>query len=335
MTAPRACIASLALLLLTSFGPDAPVCSAQDFPAVREIRAHRANYLPRSKRTIRRIIIHTSEGSESSCVNWFLNPRARLSAHYLVSKRGRITRFVPDMSIAYHARNDNADTIGIENEGYANKNGWTTAQYEALAHLVRALCDKYKIPKDRRHILGHYELRGARGKTDPGRYFDWARFMALVRGSSTPAASSTGAAAVVEGVAAAIANERAVFEVTGNGVNVRSAPNGTVLGQVDRGARFVVDRQSGDWARISWRGREAWISARYLRSATGTFVVVRVSSLNVRAQPSTAGARLGQLGRDQAYYRVASRGAWVQIQFDHRTAWVHSGYVRTVTDPVP
>lgn len=334
MTATRACIASLAFLFLASLGPGASVASAQDFPQVREIRAHRSNYSARSRRTIRRIILHTSEGSESSCVNWFKNPRARLSAHYLVSKRGRVTRFVPDMSIAYHARNNNSDTIGIENEGHASRNGWTTVQYETLARLVRALCDKYRIPKDRQHILGHNELRRS-GKSDPGRYFDWTRFMALVRGSGRGTAPAPGVSAVVDSVGASVAGERSVVEVTGNDLNVRSAPNGSILGQVDRGARFVAERRSGSWTQISWRGREAWVSTQYLRPVTGTMMIVKVSSLNVRTAPSTSGARLGQLGRDQAYYRVASSGVWVQIQFDHRRAWVHSAYTRALSDAAP
>ncbi len=336
MTATRALLTSVALLALIGLGPGASVCSAQPFPQVREVRAHRSNYSARSRRTIRRIVLHTVEGSEQSGINTFKNPRSRVSAHYLVSKRGRITRIVPDMSVAYHVRNNNSDTLGIECEGFASRNGWTTAQYEALAGLVRALCNKYGIAKDRRHILGHNEL-DRRRRNDPGRYFDWTRFMALVRGgaSSAAPAPAPGVSTVVDGVGAAVSGGRSLVEVTGDDLNVRSAPGGAVLGQVDRGARFVVDRRSGTWAQISWRGREAWVSTQYLRGVTGNMQVVRVSSLNVRAGPSTSTARLGQLGRDQAYSELARQGLWVQIQFDHRRAWVHSAYTRAEAGATP
>lgn len=336
MTAIRACFATLALLTLATLGPGASVCSAQPFPQVREVRAHRANYSARSRRTIRRIVLHTIEGSEQAGINTFKNPRSRVSAHYLVSKRGRITRLVPDMSIAHHVRHNNSDTIGIENEGYASRNGWTTAQYEALANLVRALCDRYRIPKDRRHILGHNEL-DRRRRVDPGRYFDWTRFMALVRGraSSGGASVSTGIGAAVDGVGAAVSGGRSIVEVTADDLNVRRAPNGQVLGHVHRGARFVASARSGGWTRIDWRGREAWVSSRYLRGASGTIDVVRVSALNVRAGPSTSSGRLGQLSRDQAYVRLARRGLWVLIQFDDRRAWVHSAYTRAQAGATP
>lgn len=338
MTAIRACFTTLALLTLASLGPGASVCSAQPFPQVREVRAHRANYSARSRRTIRRIVLHTIEGSEQSGINTFRNPRSRVSAHYLVSKRGRITRLVPDMSIAFHVRNNNSDTLGIENEGFARRNGWTTAQYEALAKLTRALCDKYRIPKDRRHILAHSELDGRR-RNDPGRYFDWTRFMALVRGGSSSAGggstTSAGISAVVDGVGSATTGGRSIVEVAADDLNVRSAPNGQVLGQVDRGARFVAAGRSGDWTRIDWRGREAWVATRYLRGASGTIDMVRVSSLNVRAGPSTSSGRLGQLSRDQAYVRLARQGLWVLIQFDHRRAWVHSAYTRAQAGATP
>lgn len=331
MMAARACIASFALLAAT-LGAGLPDCSAQDFPQVREVRAHRANYSARSRRTIRRIVLHTIEGSEQSGLNTFRSPSSRVSAHYVVSTRGRITRVVPDMSIAFHVRHNNADTIGIENEGFARRNGWTTAQYEALARLVRALCDKYRIPKDRRHILAHSELDGRR-RNDPGRYFDWTRFMALVRGSSA-GPTRGGIVATVTDVSAT-PTERSVVEVAASDLNVRAAPDGQVLGQVDRGTRFVATARSGDWTRIAWRGRSAWVSSRYLRAVGGTVEVVRVSELNVRAAPSSSASRLGQLAAGQAYCRLEKRGLWVLIQFDQRKAWVHSAYTRAEAAPTP
>lgn len=271
MTLARFCTTAIAVLI--ALAATAPGSSAQEFPPVREVRAHRANYSARASRTIRRIVLHTSEGSEASCISWFRNPSARVSAHYLVSHAGRITRFVPDMSVAYHARKYNADSIGIENEGRASRNGWTTAQYRSLAALVRGLCDRYGIPKDRRFIIGHNEVPGS-GKADPGRYFDWALFMSLVRGgapstSSSSAPPSAGLATVIHGGSAPSSSVPALIEVTADRLNVRAAPGGSILGQVRRGARFaIVERRSG-WLRIRWNGRQAWVHADYTRPFAG------------------------------------------------------------------
>jgi N-acetylmuramoyl-L-alanine amidase CwlA len=317
-------------------GAGAAECAAQPMPPVRDIRAHLANWTARSSRPIRKIVLHTSEGSEQSCVNTFRNPSSRVSAHYLVSKAGRITRFVPDMSIAYHAKQYNFDSIGIENEGRAAQNGWTAAQYDALAKLVRALCTRYGIPKDRKHIIGHHEVPGSH-KSDPGKYFDWKRFISLVRGGGggwapEPSAPSTGLAAVLT-TAAPMPTGRRVVEVTASHLNVRATPGGTILGIVRAGSTFVTDAKVPGWTRISWRGRSAWIGTQHTRAASGTIDVVRVSALNVRAAPTISGARVGMLARGQAYRRLDRRGVWILIQFDQRQAWVHSAY--TVSSSIP
>jgi len=51
--------------------------------------------------------------------------------------------------------------------------------YRASAALTAEICKRYGIPRDRRHIIGHVEIPGAR-HTDPGRFWDWNRYMALV-----------------------------------------------------------------------------------------------------------------------------------------------------------
>lgn len=53
---------------------------------------------------------------------------------------------------------------------------------------MRFLADRYQIPLDRAHILGHEEVPGgsmARQKSmhwDPGPFWDWDHYMRLVRG---------------------------------------------------------------------------------------------------------------------------------------------------------
>lgn len=326
------------LAILVALGA-APMSQAQEFPQVREVRAHRANYSARSSRRIRRIVLHTSEGSEASCISWFRNPRSRVSAHYLVGFQGRITRLVPDMSVAYHARQYNADSIGIENEGWADRDRWTTAQYRSLAAVVRGLCDRYSIPKERQFIIGHSQVPGS-GKVDPGRYFDWSRFMALVRegpsgSSGTPPA--TGLATVVHSVAtggATASSSASLVEVTTEGLVAHTAPDGQSLGRLGRGTRFVTTGRSPGWTRITWRGRSAWVSAAGVRNVqSGEVEIVTASALNVRAGPSTSSTLLGQVARDQAYHRLEQSGPWALIQFDHRRAWVHTNYTRSASLP--
>lgn len=325
----RRTVPLLAVVAAAALGPLAVDAGAQGPPQIRQVPAYRGNYTPRSSRAIRRIVIHTVEGSEASCVSWFQNPRARVSAHYVVSYAGRITQMVPDMSVAWHATSFNGDSIGIENEGYAGRNGWTGPQYAALAHLVRSLCDRYGIPITRQAIVGHYQVPGS-GKVDPGPYFDWNRFLDLVRGGAASAAPS---ATPPSPPARVVTTGQFGVEVTADVLNVRATPSGAVVGQAQRGDRFVVTQQASDWLRVDWRGTEGWISAAFTRRVGGQAEVVRASVLNVRTTPSTSGAIIGQTTRGQVHYRLGQSGDWVLIQFDQRQAWVHGDFTDGVTLP--
>ena len=66
--------------------------------------AHPNNYTvanrPYSNR-INKIIIHVTQGSYSSALNWFNDPRAYVSAHYTVSSRYAVVgQAVREMNIA-------------------------------------------------------------------------------------------------------------------------------------------------------------------------------------------------------------------------------------------
>lgn len=141
---------------------------------------------------INKIVIHVTQGSWSSALNWFANPRSDVSAHFTVrSSDGRIGQSVRQEDIAWHCGwwNYNRTSIGIEHEGYVSNPDWfTDAMYRSSARLSAFLCEKYRIPIDRNHIIGHHEVPGCAGAgggvgchTDPGRHWNWRKYMRLVR----------------------------------------------------------------------------------------------------------------------------------------------------------
>jgi N-acetyl-anhydromuramyl-L-alanine amidase AmpD len=90
---------------------------------------------------------------------------------------------VRNEDIAWHAGNwkYNKKSIGIEHAGYAgNPHTWTTRMYRSSARLSAYLSRRYNIPVDRRHFIGHREVPGV-NKTCPGSYFNWDRYLRLVR----------------------------------------------------------------------------------------------------------------------------------------------------------
>jgi N-acetyl-anhydromuramyl-L-alanine amidase AmpD len=155
------------------------------YPAVEWIPAARSNYDVGRSAPIIAIVIHETDGSWTSAINWFRNPRARVSSHYLVRAwGGGIIQFVAESDTAYHARNANPWTIGIEHEFSPRQAIWhTDAQYRSSAALVCAIARRYGIPLDREHIVGHNELPDAT-HGDPGATWNWSYYMSLIRGCS-------------------------------------------------------------------------------------------------------------------------------------------------------
>ena len=133
---------------------------------------------------IDKIIIHVTQGSWSSALNWFQNPHSGVTAHYAVrSADGFAGQSVREKDIAWHAGNwlYNQTSIGIEHEGYVSDPKWfTEAMYDSSARLSAYLCNKYLIPIDRDHIIGHTEVPYPNNHYDPGNYWDWYKYMDYV-----------------------------------------------------------------------------------------------------------------------------------------------------------
>ena len=106
----------------------------------------------------------------------------RVSSHLVIDRKGACTQYVPFDKRAWHAGvscwedrpNCNDYAIGIELEG-TDSRPYTEAQYEALTRLTRVLLEAYpRLSPDA--IAGHNEVAPGR-KTDPGRSFDWHRYL--------------------------------------------------------------------------------------------------------------------------------------------------------------
>lgn len=107
----------------------------------------------------------------------------RVSAHFLVRRRGELLQFVGTEDRAWHAgvsrfgerERCNDFSIGVELEGTGDV-PFTAAQYRRLAWLATALAQRHPL----RWVAGHSDVAPGR-KSDPGVWFDWSRFLADVR----------------------------------------------------------------------------------------------------------------------------------------------------------
>lgn len=141
------------------------------------------------------IVIHCCQGSYIGTINWvrqtaknfvadFMNPQSKVSAHYVISKKGEIICMVKPENKAWHVGLANAVAIGIEHEGFCEKPGWTTPEMlEASARLCAALCRKYSLPV--LAIIGHNDpimrKQYHNDHSDPGVYFSIPLFRRAVQ----------------------------------------------------------------------------------------------------------------------------------------------------------
>ena len=108
--------------------------------------------------------------------------RLRVSAHFLIRRRGELLQFVACDERAWHAGASewrgrtgcNDYSIGFELEGTDDR-PYTAAQYVRLARLIRLLRRRYPLDD----IVGHSDVAPGR-KTDPGPAFDWAKLRRLL-----------------------------------------------------------------------------------------------------------------------------------------------------------
>ncbi len=267
---------------------------------------------PRDGQDIRFIVIHTTEVSYEGTVRIFTDPSRSASAHYLVRSRdGLVTKFISPKHVAWHAGNwfYNMHSVGIEHEAFsAEGHAWfTDALYASSAALVRHLARRYHVPLDREHIFGHDEVPGltqARQPQmhwDPGPYWDWDRFMRMVRaeGGETPIHDwdrpDRGPDAAVIALHPDYANNQPplshCFDVPpGSPPDCRAVP--------PQPSNFVYLRESpSDTA--------ALISNPYF--------------------PSTPGDRMfnwgNKLGTGRYFYRAERKGDWDAIYFSGVKAW--------------
>ncbi len=109
----------------------------------------------------------------------------QVSAHFLISRQGRVTQFVGCDERAWHAGQScfqgqsdcNDFSLGVELEG-TDDQPYTQAQYQSLVGLSLRLMEAYPaVTIDR--ITGHSDIAPGR-KTDPGPCFDWAYYRQLL-----------------------------------------------------------------------------------------------------------------------------------------------------------
>ncbi len=152
-----------------------PNCDTRPAHTVIELVVIHAISLPRGQYQgdwIERLFLNQINGSDPLAQALKV---LRVSAHFLIRRKGTIIQFVSCHHRAWHAgvssflgqSSCNDFSIGIELEG-TDDTPFTTVQYTRLIMLIQALSEVYPL----RYMTGHEDIAKGR-KTDPGAYFNW------------------------------------------------------------------------------------------------------------------------------------------------------------------
>jgi N-acetyl-anhydromuramyl-L-alanine amidase AmpD len=164
----------------TTRGSDSP-----DAEGARTEAVHPANYRQANRPhdfPIELLVIHVTGRPSSEAVALYRDAPTG-APHYLVRADGTVIPLVREQDYALHSGHVliNQRSIAIEHEGAVDDpTCFTEAMYRASAALARTICHRYGIPMDRDHIIGQNEVPET-SSTDPGIYWDWDRYMALVQ----------------------------------------------------------------------------------------------------------------------------------------------------------
>ncbi len=145
-------------------------------------------------------MLHFTAATFERTVEIFTDPATEVSAHIVIDRDGSVYELVECMSgqakRAWHAGKSRWETsapqgnsvvegfndcsIGIE---LVNLNGnifrYSEAQYASLFAVIESLKRSYPELCSPASVVGHEQIAGFRGKSDPGRCFEWSRLFSV------------------------------------------------------------------------------------------------------------------------------------------------------------
>jgi N-acetylmuramoyl-L-alanine amidase len=125
------------------------------------------------------VIHHTAQDSLAQTIKTFFSTKAGTSAHYVISRDGKVVHMVNDYLRANHAgvskwgkdTDLNSSSIGIELDNNGLTDPWPDSQINSLIKLLATLKKTYGIPTA--NFIGHADIAPKR-KNDP-KNFPWKK----------------------------------------------------------------------------------------------------------------------------------------------------------------
>ncbi|PLR93855.1 N-acetylmuramoyl-L-alanine amidase [Bacillus sp. T33-2] len=148
----------------------------------------------------------------------------------------------------------------------------------------------------------------------------------------------------------AIAESKSVTIGT-NKLNVREGPglSYSVTARVNKGEKYLVVKQTGDWIQIKLTGaKKGWVAEWFVtvdeknKPAEGTEPsgktrqgTVTADSVNIRDGASMNAKVIGKMNRGESITILSQSNSWTQISFSRQKAWINSQFVSVSSDNQP
>ena len=129
------------------------------------------------------VLHYTGMEDAKSAIARLADPKAKVSAHYVVDEDGSVLHMVSEENRAWHAGRSywrgitdvNSASVGVEIVNPGHEFGYRPfpeKQMDTVTRLVADIKRRHDIPRG--NVVGHSDVAPAR-KQDPGELFDWAR----------------------------------------------------------------------------------------------------------------------------------------------------------------
>ncbi|OJT18807.1 N-acetylmuramoyl-L-alanine amidase [Archangium sp. Cb G35] len=335
-----------------------PTQAQAKFPSPGVVRSMSADYAPAIWRPspnfnarpagtdVSLVVIHTCEGSYSSCWSWLTNTASGVSAHYVVNESGsEISQLVLESNRGWHigatydcslngsvmcglnGTSSNNFSVGIEHGGFASQTSFPAGQIDASAKLTCDITKGQGIVRDSYHIVAHGRLQPAT-RTDPGPNWPWSTFISKVQsycGTSTPTTSI-----IIDSNQANNDTSKYYVEVAGSSW-VSSTNVGGYYGSGYYAApTAAVSEPVTFWFYLpsaATKTVDAWWTSATDRSTTAPFIMynasgTKLATVNVNQQAN--GGRWNTLGT------YSFTAGWNKVQLSR---WTTSGF-QVIADAV-
>lgn len=134
-------------------------------------------------------------------------------------------------------------------------------------------------------------------------------------------------------------------------LNVRRAPGGDILGQIEAGTKVEILGAAGDWYKIKYNGNEAFVSKRYIDTgssstkSTGTssgsgsstfkeFNGYVNSSIGLNVRDGVWGNIVAAVPNGTQLKVVGKSGDWYIVEYKGVKRYVHANYISTGSSSV-